>query len=312
MPVNPLIQLMLHKMKENPMPPLSEVTPEEYRERERKIMSVPQPEEKVQAVDDCQLELDGRAIQIRVYTPLGGNKPYPCLVYYHGGGWVLGSLDTHDIVCKFFASECNCKVISVDYRLAPENKFPAAVRDAYESFEKIYEDAEHYGIRRDSMAVGGDSAGGNLAAVTAIWAKENSGPPIRHQLLIYPSTGFKEESDSLIENAQGFLLTTEMMHWFREHYFYDTEDLNHPHASPIFYEDKTGLPPATILTAQYDPLRDAGKAYADELREAGVKVNYQNFEGLIHGFANFIGLVPEAKRALSQAAVFLNHSFQEG
>lgn len=309
MPVNPKVQLFLDQLNAMPKVPMDQVTPEAYRSMENQSMNFPQQEESVEKVEDRVLKLAGRDIPVRVYTPKDGKAPYPALVYYHGGGWVLGNLDSHDPVCRMIANEAKCVVVSVEYRLAPEHKFPAAVDDAYDSLDWVATHGEDFEIDPTRLAVGGDSAGGNLAAVACIMAKERKTPEIRHQLLLYPSTGFKEELPSLKENAEGYMLTGEMMQWFRSHYFTNEEDIQQIYASPIFYDDFTGLPSATILTAQYDPLRDAGSAYAVELEADGVDVMYKNYEDMIHGFANFIGFVPEAKQALKDGAKSLKKSF---
>ncbi|MTW84757.1 alpha/beta hydrolase fold domain-containing protein [Virgibacillus dakarensis] len=310
MPVNPKIQFFLDKLNALPKVPMDEIEPKAYRQMEKEsIKDMPQLNVPVKKVENRVLQLEGRDIPIRVYTPNKGMAPYPGLVYYHGGGWVLGDLDSHDSVCRFLADSAACIVISVGYRLAPEHKFPAAVDDAYDALEWIAMHEADFAIDRNRIAVGGDSAGGNLAAVACIIAKERKAPEVCHQLLLYPSTGFKEEPPSLKENAEGYFLTLESMNWFRKHYFNRDDDMLHPYASPILYHDLSGLPSATILTAQYDPLRDVGKAYADELKANDVEVFYKNYDDLIHGFANFAGFVPEAKDALEDGARSLRNAF---
>ncbi|MFD0050389.1 alpha/beta hydrolase [Actinomycetes bacterium NPDC127524] len=307
MPVNAKIKYFLDKMKEIPQMPLDKVSPEDYRKRENRGLDFQQPKEQVHDVEDKLLSLDGRDLPIRIYTP-EGLAPYPALVFFHGGGWVIGSLESHDSICRTLANTSGCKVISVGYRLAPENKFPAAVNDAYDSLVRIASEHKEYEIDPARIAVGGDSAGGNLAAVACIMSKERRGPSIIHQLLIYPSTGYEEEPPSMQENGEGYLLTGEIMQWFRSHYFNRDEEINDPYASPFLYQDLSGLPPASIFTAEYDPLRDVGKAYAEKLRASGVPVFYKNYSGLIHGYANFAPVVPEAKMALEEAALELHHA----
>ncbi|MBB6453732.1 acetyl esterase [Salirhabdus euzebyi] len=312
MTVNPGIQFFLDKLAELPKVPMEMIPAQVYREKSKEMMEFPQeaPEE-VRQVENRVLNLEGRDIPVRVYTPAGEEQAtYPGLVYYHGGGWVIGDLDSHDPICRLLANRANCVVVSVDYRLAPENKFPAAVEDAYDSLVYVSAHAEEFKIDPNRIAVGGDSAGGNLATVACIIAKEKQTPSVIHQLLLYPATGRKEEYPSLLENGEGYFLTMEMMNWFSKHYFNDESDYQHPHASPIFYPDLSGLPPATILTAQYDPLRDEGKAYADELEAQGVEVTFKNYEDLIHGFANFIGFVPAAKEAMEEVAGYLRDRFE--
>lgn len=309
MPVNPRIQLFLDKLNAMPQPLLSKTTPEAYRASEQETMNFQQKPEPVKQVENRCLPLAGREIPIRIYRP-EGQAPFPALVYFHGGGWVIGSLDSHDSICREITNSANCVVISVDYRLAPEHKFPAAVEDAYDSLQWIDNHSKELEIDGDRIAVGGDSAGGNLATVPCIMAKELKTPDVIHQFLLYPSTGYQEEPPSIRENAEGYLLTGELMEWFRDHYFNNDKEIQNPYASPILYNDLTGLPAATILTAQYDPLRDVGKAYAEKLQGAGVRVNYKNYDGLIHGFANFAPFVPEARDALEDGAEELRKAFK--
>jgi acetyl esterase len=309
MPVHPKIQDFLDKLQEYPQPPMDQVTPEAYRVSRNKMLSFQQNVEPVHKVEDRVLHLEGRDLPIRVYTP-EGQAPHPALVYFHGGGWVIGSLDSHDSVCRVLANSAKCVVISVDYRLAPEHKFPAAVEDAYDSLQWIASNPEAFDIDVNRIAVGGDSAGGNLAAVACIMAKERKTPTIIHQLLIYPSTGYRETPPSMWENAEGYFLTREVMKWYQKHYFNNDQEILDPYASPVLYSDLSGLPPAAILTAQYDPIRDVGKIYAETLQENGVDVYYKNYEGLIHAFVNFIGFVPEARDALEEGAGELQKAFK--
>lgn len=304
MPVNPKIQLFLNQLNALPKIPMDQITPEEYRKRANIGLNLQEKIEPIERVENHVLHLEGRDIPIRVYIP-EGQAPFPALVYYHGGGWVIGSLDSHDSVCRGLANVAGCIVISVDYRLAPEHKFPAAVEDAYDSLRWIAEHAGEFNIDPNRIAVGGDSAGGNLAAVASIIAKEKGTPKIVYQLLIYPSTGSDKKMPSIKENDEGYFLTGELMWWFRHHYFNKKEDILNPYASPLLYHDLSGLPPAAILTAQYDPLRDIGKAYGDKLEESGVPVWYKNYDDLIHGFANFRSFVPEAQKAVEDGAMEL-------
>lgn len=306
MPVNPKIQFFLEQMNTMPVS-FDQITPEAMRNSENSALMALQ-KEPVEKVEDRPIPLDGRDIPIRIYTP-AGNAPFPALVFYHGGGWVLGSIESHDAICRELANLASCVVVSVEYRLAPEHKFPAAVEDAYESLEWIVDHAAELGIDADRIAVGGDSAGGNLATVTCLIAKERSGPRLVHQLLLYPSTGPAAGTPSMSENAQGYLLTQDMMGWFQSHYLNGPEDRNHPYLSPILSDELEGLPPATILTAQYDPLRDVGAAYAQKLQAHGVEVYYKNYEDLIHGFANFSSFVPEARLAVAEGAQELKKAF---
>ncbi|TWT01538.1 alpha/beta hydrolase [Planomicrobium sp. CPCC 101079] len=307
MPVNSKIQYFLDQLNTMPAIPMDQITPEAMRRSEASQLAA-QPKEPVEKVEDRTIPLAGRSLPIRVYTPKG-EAPYPALVFYHGGGWVLGSIESHDAICRELANLASCVVISVEYRLAPEHKFPAAVDDAYESLEWIASHAADFEIDPGRIAVGGDSAGGNLATVACLIAKERKGPNIVHQLLLYPSAGPAADYPSMAENAKGYLLTGEMMGWFQTHYLQGDEDRAHPYLSPILSENLEGLPPATILTAQYDPLRDVGIAYAEKLQAQGVKVFHKNYADLIHGFANFSGFVPEARQAVADGAEELKKSF---
>ncbi|PAE17831.1 alpha/beta hydrolase [Virgibacillus sp. 7505] len=298
MALNPRIQAFLKEVNAQPIP-LETVSPEQFRNQAR--MQDDGPKQEVAKVEDRQIELNDRVLPIRIYR--SENKVQPALVFYHGGGWVVGSIESHDATCREIANLADCTVISVDYRLAPEHKFPAAVEDAYDSYQWITANAEGLGIEHNKIAVGGDSAGGNLATVVCLLAEERSGQKPVFQLLLYPSTGYiGEEPASLRENAEGFLLTKRLMHWFRSHYYRTEADRFNPYASPVHSELLHTLPPAAILTAQYDPLRDEALAYAEQLKQEGVDVFVKNYEGLIHGFAGFTAQVEEAHQAVAEGA----------
>jgi acetyl esterase len=310
MGLDPKIKEIIDQLNATPIPPLDMIPPELFRQFSKQGANPNVTVEAVKEIKNQTIPLEGRDIPVRMYTPLEGEAPYPALVFYHGGGWIIGDLDSYDSICRHIANLAKCKVISVDYRLAPEHKFPAAVHDAYDSFEWIVQHAGELELDADRLAIGGDSAGGNLAAVTAIREKENGQNHISFQWLLYPSTGYKNEDvPSLKENAEGYFLTRELMDWFRMHYFEKEEDILHPYASPIFFNDFKGLPPALIVTSQFDPLRDIGKNYADALKEAGVSVLYKNYEGLIHGFMNFHTDVPAAQIAFEEAIQVLADHF---
>lgn len=310
MPVEPRIQEFLDKLNVAGRPPMSQIRPEVFRKMGAIGASPSFNVEEVYKVENTSLPLEGRDLPVRIYTP-EGDGPFPVLIFYHGGGWVTGDLDSHDSICRSLTNLVPCKVISVEYRLAPEHKFPAAVDDAYDSLNWIAGHATDFTIDPSRIVVGGDSAGGNLATVACIMAKERKTPHVIYQLLLYPSTGYVEEPPSIRENGEGYLLTTEIMEWFRNHYFRTEEDANNPYVSPILYKDLSGLPSSFIATAQYDPLRDVGKAYALKLKESGVAVVYKNYEGLIHGFANFHTFVPEAQQALNECAEQLRQVFNK-
>jgi len=246
----------------------------------------PRPEgEAVARVEDRQIPSPDGAIPVRIYWPeAGSGTTLPAIVWYHGGGWVIGNLDGADYGARMLANAARVVVVSVDYRLAPESKFPAAANDAYAAFEWVAEHAAEIGVDAARIAVGGDSAGGNLAAVVANKARKGGGPQVAFQALVYPVTNHSYETQSYSENGKGLLLTRASMEWFWGHYLRSEEDGKDPLASPLREAELTGVAPALVITAEYDPLRDEGEAYAERLREAGVKVDSKRYAGQIHGF----------------------------
>ncbi len=251
------------------------------------------------------LELPGPAgrIPARFYVPHGtAPHPRPLLVYFHGGGWVIGDLDTHDGLCRFLANNADVAVLSIDYRLAPEHPFPAAVEDAQAAFAWAAAEAEKLGIDGSRIAVGGDSAGGNLAAAISLLVRDGGGPQPAMQLLIYPVTnaGGKQASRELF--ATGFMLTQADMDWFDHHYLPEGTDFDDPRVSVLRAENLANLPPAYVTTAGFDPLRDEGEAYAERMREAGVRVALRRHPGLVHSFANMTAFSPTARAAMLEVA----------
>ena len=250
---------------------------------------------------DLAIPGSGGEIPIRVYRPDVGT-PAPVLVYYHGGGWVVGTLDSIDEVCRTIARRAGCIVVSVDYRLAPEHPFPAGVDDAYAALEWVAEHAPTFGGDPGSLCVAGTSAGGNLAAVTALRAREEGGSDLAHQLLLYPITDHAFDTDSYGENADGPLLTRADMEWFWDLYLRSPVDGHNPFASPLRASDLSGLPPATVVTAGFDPLRDEGAAYADRLAAAGVDVDHRHYPDMVHGFLSLTDEVAAADEAMDEVA----------
>ncbi|MDQ0990813.1 alpha/beta hydrolase [Streptomyces sp. V3I7] len=237
-----------------------------------------------------------------LYTPEGLTAPSGLLVFLHGGGWVLGSRVSHDNTARFLARQAGVRVLSVEYRLAPEHVFPAAVDDALAAFDHVHAHAAELGADPERIAVGGDSAGGNLAAVTAQLATARGGPAPAFQLLLYPATDASRHRRSRELFADRFFLTSEQMDWFADHYAPAGVDRADPRISPLLADDLAGLPPAYIATAGFDPLRDEGEAYAEALTEAGVKVVLSRRPDLIHGYANFLGIGDLFREATAEAA----------
>ena len=307
MTLDPQVKLVLEQLAAAGAPPLETLSPEQA----RKAFTLPRSEvESVGKVANRTIPGPAMDIPVRVYYPKESQTTYPALVYYHGGGWVVGNIESHDDVCRALTNLANCVTISVDYRLAPEHKFPAAVEDSYAAVQYIYDHAEDFQIDRSRIAVGGDSAGGNLAAVVSNLAKDRNAPSICFQLLIYPSTNVGgKPTVSMLENAEGYFLTKGTMEWFRKCYLNNEEDKLNPLLSPILYEDFSGLPPALVITAEYDPLRDEGEDYAKKLVEAGIEVETVRYNGAIHGFVSMSAVIDLGKEALEKSGSALKAAF---
>jgi len=243
-------------------------------------------------------------IPLRVYVP-GGAAPFPVVAYFHGGGFVLGSLDTHDRIARRLCRAAEALVVSVEYRLAPEHRFPAALDDCMAATHWLAEHAGELGGDRDRIAVAGDSAGGNLAAAVALASRADDGPGIAAQVLLYPVTDAACATPSFVRNAEGYLLSAAAMRWFWQQYLGPDGDPDSGYASVLRAPDLAGLPPALVITAEFDPLRDEGEAYAEHLREAGNAVEAHRFDGMTHGFIGMDALVDEADTAMAQVGAFL-------
>ncbi|MBV8887571.1 MAG: alpha/beta hydrolase [Chroococcidiopsidaceae cyanobacterium CP_BM_RX_35] len=264
--------------------------------------------EAVANVEDHLIPGPAGQLQVRVYRPASRN-PLPVLVYFHGGGWVTCSIDSYDGLCRAFANGVNCIVVSVNYRLAPEHKFPAAVEDAYAATAWVANHASEIGGDPTRIAIGGDSCGGNLTAVVALMARERKTPRLGFQMLLYPCTDYEFERPSALENAFGYYLTLDAMRWFWKHYLNSEVEATHPYASPLRAEDLRGLPSALFVTAQFDPLRDQGEAYAKRLREAKVPVTYKCYDGMIHCFLSFAKELEQARAGLLEVIAALQSAF---
>ncbi|RTL71757.1 MAG: alpha/beta hydrolase [Hyphomicrobiales bacterium] len=287
-------------------PPLETLTPAEAREGYRRATTILASDPvDVGEVRDLAATGPAGAIPLRLYRPKGANPqaPLPALVFFHGGGWTIGDFDTHDAVCRALCAESGVAVLAVDYRMAPEHRFPAAAEDAYAATAWIAANSKTLAIDPTRLAVGGDSAGGNLSAVVALMARDKGGPALKLQVLIYPAVDFTMSAKSFETNGDVLPLTRAAVVWFRDHYLGpDLEIVGRDwRASPIF-ADLKGLPPAYVVTAGYDVLCDEGKAYADKLETAGVSVERAHFPGMIHGFVTMGKYVQAAQTALSDCA----------
>jgi acetyl esterase len=310
MPLDPQAKALFDFLGLSNMAPLETLTPQEARTRFEELAEARRQmvREPVDQVRDLKVPGPAGEIPVRIYTPRG-QSPSPALIYFHGGGWVLGDLESHDHVCRSLANSASCIVLSVDYRVAPEHKFPTAVYDSYAATEWIADHAAELGVDPSRIAVGGDSAGGNLAAVVSLIARDKGGPSIAFQLLIYPGTDMRMSMPSIDENADGPLLTKAAMHWFVNHYLNSAGDRTDPLASPLLAPNLRGLPPAYIITAECDPLRDEGNAYGQRLKESGVAVEVQCYEGMPHGFFSFGAALDGGRRAFSEATNRLRSAF---
>jgi acetyl esterase len=263
------------------------------------------PPEKVAKVEDRKISGPGGQIPVRIYTPAGA-APMGALVYFHGGGWVVGDIASHDVLCRSLANGASCVTISVDYRLAPEAKFPAAAEDSYAATKWVADNAAALGVDAKRIAVGGDSAGGNLAAVVAQMARDRGGPQIKFQLLIYPATDWAHESASQREfTDDGFILSRADMVWFYGHYMNSDADRTNPYLSPACAKSLAGLPAAYVMTCGVDPLRDEGETYAEALRKAGVAVKAKRYPGVCHGFLMMPAVIDAAKGGIADCCAEL-------
>jgi acetyl esterase len=310
--LHPQSKAFLDLLVENNAPPTHTLSVADARRfyRDRRSLTQPEPSE-VGEVRELSAEGPHGAIPLRFYRPLASEGGVlPVLVFFHGGGWVIGDLDTHDSLCRELANLSGCAVVAVDYRMGPENRFPAAVDDALAATRWVRQEAASLGVDADRLAVGGDSAGGNLAAVVALAARDAGDLPIAFQLLIYPATDLRRGQPSYTTNGQGYGLTADAMRYFHDHYIDDPKHDLDWRASPLLHENLAGLPPALVLTAGYDPLRDDGAAYAEALTAAGNTVSYVCFERQIHGFAIMGRLLDEAHAAVGLFASELRRALK--
>jgi acetyl esterase len=309
MPLYPQVKKILEEAELLGLPDYQDLSPEEAR---RQMLDLTPPVDlllAVKRVENLMIPGPDGEVPIRLYYP-SGDPPFAVLVYFHGGGWVIGDLDTHHGVCHALAKLSGCLVVSVDYRLAPEHRYPAAVEDAYAATSWVAQNADAIQADPDRLAVGGDSAGGHLAAVVALMARDRKGPRIDLQILIYPITDCKFNTPSYIENKEGYMLTSDLMKWFWNHFIEDKSQANHPYVSPLRAKNFSDLPKAMIITAEYDPLHDEGQAYGQRLQEAGVKVTLLRYPGMIHGFIRMTAQLEKAKEAVDEIAGRLRGVFR--
>ena len=300
MPLAPAARTMIDQLESAGGPPLWEMSVEDARSISAVMGAMDQPPE-VAAVEDRVIPGPDGDLPVRIYTP-DAPAPRPVIAFFHGGGFVICSIDTHDGLARRLANAIGAVVVSVEYRLAPEVRCPDSAEDCYAATLWTHEHAAELGTDPGRLIVAGDSAGGNLAAVVALMASERSTPPIAGQVLVYPVIDAACDAPSYTENGAGYFLEASGMRWFWDHYLGPDGDGTHHHASPIRASDLSGLPPAVVITAEFDPLRDEGEAYADALEAAGVPVVARRYDGMIHGFVSMPMVFPEADDAVARIA----------
>ena len=302
MNLHPQVAALLVRAAKSPLPPYYEVPAHVARRIYRDTRAALSP--KAPEVAEARLMIVPGPVALRAYRPAGAGpeERLPALVYFHGGGWVIGDLDTHDVLCRQLANGARCAVYSVDYRMGPEHPFPAAVEDCLAATKFV-------AARHERLAVGGDSAGGNLAAVVALLARDAGGPAIAYQLLIYPATDQRGGHPSVARNGEGYLLTRKSMDYFQAQYLPRREDLTDWRASPLLAKSLAELPPAYVITAGYDPLLDEGREYAERMAREGVDVAYREYPDMVHGFILFGGVLDTANAAVVECCEKLRGAF---
>jgi acetyl esterase len=303
MPIDPQVEGLLSEIAALGAPPIHQLSVADARTVSEGMTALAGEPIEVGSVDNITIPVDGAEIAARVYTP-EGHGPHPIVMFFHGGGWVICSLDTHDNITRAICRDAEAIVVSVDYRMAPEHRFPTAVHDCFAATRWVAKNAASLGGDADRLAVCGDSAGGNLSAVVSQMARDSGGPTITYAALIYPAVDMTRKGGSLDENASGYFLETDGMEWFMNHYITDAEKAD-VKASPLLHSNLAGLPDCFIATCEYDPLRDEGEAYGDALRANGVHVENKRYEGLIHGAANMTGVLDGGRRLVSDVAAHL-------
>ncbi len=310
MPLDPQADALIKQMAAAAGPALETLSPADARALTSTTFGMlAGSAEEVGKMENRKIPGPAGEIPVRIYTP-AGSGPFPLLVFYHGGGWVIGDLNSHDSACRQLTNRARCVTVAVDYRLAPENKFPAAAEDCYAATVWAADHARELGADPSRLAVGGDSAGGNLSAVVSIMARDKGKPAIKFQLLIYPATDGALDTYSH-QTFKDYFLTDKAVQYFWSHYVRGEADRKDPIASPALAKSHAGLPPALIITAEFDPLRDEGEAYGEKLRAAGVPVTVTRYDGMIHGFFTMTGVLDQGKKAVEQASEALRKVFSQ-
>jgi acetyl esterase len=312
MPLDPQVQALRDHLEKIRTRPLYTLSIEEARAADvQAAVGAAGNTDPVGRVSDRLIDGPSSQLPVRIYWP-PGDGPWPILVYFFGGGWSLGTLDTSDGVCRRLTNAVGCVTVAVGYRLAPEHKFPAAVQDCYAGVAWAAASAAWLDADSGRLAVGGDSSGGNLAAAVALLARERGTPALSHQLLVYPNTEYLADTPSMRENSDPLFFNAKSVAWYWDLYLASPADGANPLAAPLRAEDLSGLPPATVITAEYDPLRDEGELYADRLRASGVPTQLVRYDGMTHGFFTMTGMLDTAGRAVQQAASSLREAFARG
>ena len=311
MSLDPQARALLDAAKASGAPEMWELTPDQARAEYLRRTERVRADVDIYRVEDRQIPGPVQPIKVRIYAPQASQEQasLPVLVWYHGGGFVIGDLDSHDSACRALANQTECLVVAVDYRLAPEHKFPGAVEDCEAALHWVAAHATELGGDPGRIAVGGDSAGGNLAAVVALLAREKGGPKLCFQLLIYPCVAPEPETPSHHQFAEGYLLTRKTITWFFKQSLRSSKDTLDPRYAPLEEKDLSSLPPSLVIVAGFDPLRDEGVDYAKALIDAGNKVTLSNYEGMIHGFYLMGGMIDKANQAIEESARHLKEAF---
>ena len=302
MALDPQVKTVLDQLASLNGPPIQELGVTEARALLERLAAIGGPPAEVARVEERTFAGPAGDVPVRIYRPTDDAGPQPVLVWFHGGGWVLGSIEGSDLTCRNLAAQSGVVIVSVGYRLAPEHPYPSGLGDCYAALVWVAATAGDLGIDPDRVAVGGDSAGGNLAAVVALAARDRGGPAVRFQLLVYPVTDALMSHPSVRDHGQGYMLTDDSMKWFIELYLGERGDPKDPLVSPVYADDLSGLPPALVITAEYDPLRDEGEAYGTRLQRDRVAAKVSRYDGMIHGFFSMGAIVDAGRRATAEAA----------